>query len=79
MSDRFRVLCQRGITWFITYPKAMPESGSANPSAPPVPKCPKLWGLGPSGRRAVVGWEPTPNVTSSPSVGQYRSHSARVA
>ena len=35
---RLRVLCQRGITSFITYPNARPASGSAKPSEPPVPK-----------------------------------------
>ena len=56
-----------------------PASGSAKPSAPPVPKCPKLRGFGPNGRRAVVGLNPSPNVTSSPSVGQKPSDCGRVA
>lgn len=29
MSARLRVLCQRGMTWFMTYPNATPRSGSA--------------------------------------------------
>ena len=55
----------------MTYPKATPHSGSANPTAPPVPKWPKLPGFGPKGRRGTVGLKPRPKVTSSSRTGQY--------
>ena len=29
INERFRVLCQRGMTWFMTYPNATPPAGSA--------------------------------------------------
>ena len=53
-----------------TYPKPTMASGSAKPRAPPVPKCPKLRGLGPSLRRSLVGARPAPNATASPRTAQ---------
>ena len=79
MSERLRVLCQRGMTSFMTYPKATPASGSAKPTAPPVPKWPKLRGLGPKGRRGIVGLKPSPKVTSSWRIGQKPSDCGEVA